>query len=264
MTKPADRRIAGAIAASALAWLLALGGLIGAVSILPELDWTRTVSLALLCGSPPSALWMTRRAIESRRVRMVVPAALLARRYHGSLDTITDSERRALRPIGATAHEVAARTGALLDELATVPSVRIFQGIRPAGADIPPIPHAVSAGRRLVLVESVAWPPGRYAAATTGRIHCDGVYIGQSARPLIAAVRHWQQILPCRHQVSAVIVVHQTTAGELALPAETTRDLAWIRAEDAVHNIRARLLNGGQTVSRNAVAALVAATADRP
>jgi hypothetical protein len=61
-----------------------------------------------------------------------------------------------------------------------------------------------------------------------------------------------------KRQVSAVIVVHQTTAGELALPAATTRDLAWVRAEDAVHNIRAHLLNGRQTVSRNAVAALVA------
>jgi hypothetical protein len=50
----------------------------------------------------------------------------------------------------------------------------------------------------------------------------------------------------------------------IAAAAGTTRDLAWVRAEDAVHNIRARLLNGRQTVSRNAVAALVAATADRP
>jgi hypothetical protein len=46
-------------------------------------------------------------------------------------------------------------------------------------------------------------------------------------------------------------------------PAGITRDLAWVRAEDAVDNIRAHLLNGQQTVSRNALAALVAATEDR-
>ena len=59
--------------------------------------------------------------------------------------------------------------------------------------------------------------PGRYAATPAGLIHCDGVYIGQSVRPLIVAVRHWRQALPRGHRVSALVVVHPTAEGELAI-----------------------------------------------
>ncbi|MGZ4435415.1 MAG: hypothetical protein ACXVW7_17590 [Trebonia sp.] len=204
---------------------------------------------------------MTRSA-DRRLADPVMPAVLAPGRYHGSLDTITDSERRALRPIGTSAHEVAVRTGALLTDLLALPGVRIFQGVRPAAAeDMPRIPHAISTGRQLLLVESVAWPPGRYAAGAAGRIHCDGTYIGQSVRPLINAVRHWRESLPRGHRVSALVVVHPTTEGDLALPSSTTRDLAWTRADDAVRDIRARLPRGRQAVSTRAVATLFAATA---
>lgn len=190
----------------------------------------------------------------------VVPATILSRRCHGSLDAITDSEQRALRPIGTTAHDVAARTGALLTGLFVLPSVRIFQGVRPTAADVPRVPHVISAGHRLVFVESVAWPSGRYATTAAGRIHCDGMYIGQSVRPLIAAVRHWREILPHGHLVSALVVVHPPADGELALPTATCRDLAWTRASDAVRDIRAQLPREQQATSIRAVAALLAAT----
>jgi hypothetical protein len=199
---------------------------------------------------------------DRRPAGPAVPTTTPSRRCHGSLDAITDSERRALRPIGATAHEVAARTGVLLAELFTLPDVRIFQGVRPAAADAPRIPHVISAGRQLVLIESVAWPPGRYAVTAVGGIHCDGVYIGQSVRPLIAAVRHWRETLPHGHQVSALVVVHPMAEGELALPAADARHLAWSCAGDAVRDIRAHLPRGRQPASIRAVAALVAATAE--
>jgi len=192
----------------------------------------------------------------------VIPAAVRPGRCHGSLAAITDSERRGLRPIGTTAREVAARTGILLNELLALPGVRIFLGVRAAAApDLPRIPHAISAGRQLILVESVAWPPGRYAARTAGRIHCDGTYIGQSVRPLVHAVRYWRETLPRGHRVSALVVVHPTTAGDLALPAPTPRDLAWSRSDEAVSVIGARLPRGQPAASTKAVAALFAATA---
>ena len=81
-------------------------------------------------------------------------------------------------------------------------------------------------------------------------------------RPLIAAVRHWRQALPRGHRVSALVVVHPTAEGELALPAATAPDLAWARACDAVRDIRAHLPRGRQPVSIKAVAALVAAIAE--
>jgi hypothetical protein len=197
---------------------------------------------------------------DRRTADPVVPAAILSRRSHGNLDAITDSERRTLRPIGMTAHEVAARTGVLLADLLVLPSVRIFQGVRPTAADTPRVPHVISAGCRLVFVESVAWPPGRYATTAAGRIHCDGVYIGQSVCPLIAAVRHWREILPHGHWVSALVVVHPTTDGELALPAATGPDLAWTRASEVVRDIRAHLPHERQATDMRAVAALIAAT----
>ena len=260
---PERLSIVAAVAASATAWLLALGGLIGTISVLPQLGWSRALSVAVLCAAPPSALWMTRRAIASRRIRAVVPPPLLEQRYHGRLETITDSERRSLRPIAATAYEVAARTGELLADLLAIPSVRIFHGVRPEGAELPPIPHAISAGRQLVFVESVAWPPGRYETAENGRIHCDGTYIGQSVRLLIATVDHWRKILPKSHHVSAVIVVHAAAEGDITLPAAAPGDLIWLHADDAIRDIREHILSGRQALSRNLLAALITATADR-
>jgi hypothetical protein len=188
------------------------------------------------------------------------PAA--SSRCYGSLEAITDSERRALRPIGVAAREVAGWTGALLGELLAVPGVRIFQGVRAPAGDAPRIPHAVSAGRGLVLVESVAWPAGQYATTAGGRVHCDGVYIGQSVRPLAAAVRHWREALPDGHRVTAVVVVHLAgRSGGLLLAPGAGRDLAWARPGEAVRCVRARLPRRRQAVSMRAVAALVAATA---
>jgi hypothetical protein len=206
---------------------------------------------------------MTRPA-NRRIAALVSPAEAVPGRCHGSLDAITDSERRALRPIGTTAHEVAVRTGVLLADLLALPGVRIFQGVLPAAAqDMPRIPHAISAGRRLILVESVAWPPGQYAARAVGRIHCDGTYIGQSVRPLINAVRYWRETLPHGHRVNALVVVHPTAEGDLTLPAPTVRDLAWTYADAAVRDIRALLPCGRPAVSMRAVAALAAATAEQ-
>ena len=187
---------------------------------------------------------------------------VLARRSHGTLDVITDSERRALRSIGLTAQEVAIKTGELLATVFTLPSVRIFHGVRPA-ADVPPVPHVISAGRRLIFVESVAWPPGRYVAASAGRIYCDGVYIGQSIRPLVTAIRGWRKLVPDDHRVSAVVVVHPTGDGELVLPAATGPDLAWTGSADAVREIHARLPGQWQATSMQAIAALIAAVAGR-
>jgi hypothetical protein len=205
------------------------------------------------------------RTLGHRIPSPVGPATVTPDRWHGSLDTITDSERRTLRPIGTTAHEVAARTGVLLEALPAGPGVRIFQGVRPAAAeDLPRIPHAICAGRQLILVESVAWPPGHYQVGQAGRIHCDGTYIGQSVLPLVNAARYWRATLPRGHRVSALVVVHPTGEGDLVLPTGTAAELAWTCAGDAgdaaAAAIRARLPRGRPPTSAQAVAALIAAT----
>jgi hypothetical protein len=127
---------------------------------------------------------------------------------------------------------------------------------------VPPFPHVVSAGSRLVFVESVTWPPGRYTTTAAGLVHCDGVYIGQSVRTLIAAVRKWRDDLPADHEVSALVVVHVTTDGELVLPDATGSGISWTCAGDAVSAVRARLSHRTEPVSLTAVAALIAATTE--
>jgi hypothetical protein len=248
--------------ASAACWLLAAGGLIGTIYLLPQLGWSESLSVAALCAAPPSALWLTRRAIASWREGDVVPLPAGEQRYHGRLEVITDSERRSLRPIASTAYEVAARTGELLADLMAIPSVQIFRGVRTIGTDLPLIPHAINAGRQLVLIESVAWPPGHYQTSASGRIYCDGTYIGQSVRPFIAAAEHWRKALPRTHRVIAMIVVHTRCDRAIRLPTPTTGDLIWICAEDAAHAIRRCLLSGRQDLSKSLVAALISATAD--
>ena len=190
-----------------------------------------------------------------------VLAARLASRFHGSLDAITDSERRALRPIGTTTRDVAERTGELLAGLLDRPGLWAFQGIRPTPASQPRIPHAISAGRQLVLVESVAWPPGRYTTTPACRIHCDGVHIGQSVAPLLAAIEHWRATLSCNHQVSALVVVHPAAQGTLTLPA-TAGGLAWSRGCDAVRHLTGLLPHGRQPTSLRLIGELFKAAAE--
>jgi hypothetical protein len=186
------------------------------------------------------------------------PITVLTHHSGSSLDVITDSERRSLRSIGITAKEAAVKTDSLLRHLLELPSVRVLLAVHPA-ADAPPVPHVVSSGCRLVFVESVAWPPGRYATTSAGRIYCDGVYIGQSVGPLVAAIRRWQANLPDGHWVSAVVVVHSIGDGEIVLPAASAQDLVWTRSRDAVRAVRAHLPHQPRPASVAAIAALLRA-----
>jgi hypothetical protein len=274
MTHPAERRNAIvrylpgpatvwlAVLGTAAGWLVAFGGLVGTVALLPDLSWPGTIFPLLLCGSPPTAWWATRRVLTFRRVRHRVPDAVLEQRHHGDLSSIDLNGQRSLRPIGATVAEVAEYTDDLLTGLTTVPNMRIFRGFRPAGTTLPPTSHAVSAGRTLILVESVAWPPGWYRTGVDGRIHCDGQYIGQSVDPLLAAIRSVRATLPRRHQVSALVVVYPTGTARYALPA-ATGELAWTLAGDAPPYLRERLARDPVTVSRLAVATLRSGLVDQ-
>jgi hypothetical protein len=244
---------------SSVAWLVAAAGLIGVVSFLPVMGWPQVASLVALCGGPQGALWAARHVRQSRRVLAAVTEPMLEQRLHGTLDAISDSQCRTLRPIGMAAGDVAARTGSRLAELIEIPSVRIFHGVRAPGCPAPPIAHVVAAGRTLILVESVAWPAGRYAIDASGRVNCDGRYIGQSVQPLVEAVQHWRTLLPRNHRVSALVVVHTAPDGRYTLPVDVGTDLTWVRIDDVFDHLAARVSHH-RHVSTHSIAALVAAT----
>lgn len=252
-------RIAGALVGTISIWTLSLVALVVILSIAPELGLARSVYGLTLCASPLVTMWPSRRLLAAWRMQATVPHSVLRQRCHGSLDSIVDSEKRPLRPIGTSAADVARRTGALLAELTTVRGVRIFRGVRPPDSRMPPTTHAIIAGRAIILVESVAFPAGAYEIAADGRIWCDGVYIGQSVAPLSAAVRQWRTVLPSGHRIEALIVVHSTAGSGCELPDASPPGMAWVRAADTVREIRGRIPRW-RPVSRRAVAALVAAT----
>lgn len=251
------------VAAESVAWLVTVAALAVVTVRVGTGGWDASLSWLVLCGSGPSAVWVARRVRAARDARALLPPDVLERRYHGSLAVIRDTERRSLRSIGASSYDVAARTGVLLAGLTAVPGVRIFLGVRPAGTHLPPTPHAVSAGRHLVLVESVAWPPGCYQVAASGEVLCDDVYIGQSVRPLRDAVRHWRRSLPRGSRVTARVVVHPPYGAKVALPRGADGDIGWLLAEEAEADIRQYISTDRRPPHRSTVAALVSATASR-
>jgi hypothetical protein len=196
----------------------------------------------------------TRQYVVLRRTYALGPAALPDRRTYGDLSTV-DDDHRALRPVGADSLEVAAHTDEMLAALTELPSVRIFRGIRPTGARRCVAAHAVSAGRLLILVESVAWPPGTYTVDAPGRVHCGEYQIGQSVHPLTAAVRALRVLLPFDHRVNAVVAVRRTGPGVYHLPADTGQ-VSWVFAEDLGDFLYRRLRKYPRTVSRRTIAAL--------
>ena len=252
-------RIVSALLGTVSVWMLALVALAGIVSVAPELGLARSVYGLTLCASPIVTMWPSRRLLAAWRMQPTVPHSVLRQRCHGNLDSIVDSEKRPLRPIGASAADVAHRTGALLAELTTVRGVRIFRGVCPPDTEMPPTAHAIVAGRAIILVESVAFPAGAYQVAADGRIWCDGVYIGQSVAPLSTAIKQWRTVLPSDHRIEALIVVHGTAGGGCELPDGSPPGMAWVRAADTIREIRGRIPRW-RPVSRRAMAVLMAAT----
>jgi hypothetical protein len=150
----------------------------------------------------------------------------MAPRLHGTLDGLTDSEQRPLRPIGTSVREVAARTGRQLTRLAGLPGVRLFSCVT-LGDGLPPIAHAVTQGRRVLLVESVAWPCGVYTTAPDGAVLCD-----------------------------AVVVVHPSDAGVLDLPKAAPAELTWLPAGELTGQLGRRLRRDATAVRPHTVGAL--------
>jgi hypothetical protein len=256
---PGQFGIIAAAAASLTGWLMTLACLVSVVSFVPDIGWTEIGYIVVLCVAPQCAILATRHVRSSLRIRATLPPSLVDRRLHGNLDAVSDGRLRPLRSIGTAAAEVTAQTGALLIGLISNPGVHVFHSIRATSSRIPVVAHAVTAGRTVTLVESVAWPPGQYQVDHDGRLRCDGRYIGQSVDLLLAAVRYWKAALPRSHRVTAIVVIHRTGPGRYALPATLSSEIEWAEPETALGTLRARTA-GRRNVSAHVLAALATAT----
>jgi hypothetical protein len=254
MARPAELSIRYLPGRATLAVTLAAGGVAWALVVVGLLLSHEPLDLAVPLAFAVLALVATRHYVALRRT-FTVDGFLLDRRTHGDL-AAADDDHRALRPVGACCREVASRTDEVLAGLTDIPSVRIFRGIRPTGARRAVAAHAVSAGRLLILVESVAWPPGGYAVDAAGRVCCGEHPIGQTTGPLVAAVRALRVVLPINHRVTAMVAVRRSGGdGHLRLPADT-RLVSWVFADELALRLRARLSRYPRTVSRHTIAAL--------
>jgi len=256
---PGQFSIIVAATASLTGGLLTVACLISVVSFVPDIGWTEIGHIVVLCVVPQCAILAARYVRSSLRLRATLPPSLVDGHLHGNLDAIPDSRLRPLRSIGTAAADVAAQTGALLIGLISNPGVHVFHSIRPASNHIPVVAHAVTAGRTVTLIESVAWPPGRYHVDHDGRVTCDGRYIGQSVDLLQAAVRYWRAALPRSHRVTAIVVVHRTGPGRYALPTALSTEIEWAEPDIALGTLRARTA-GRRRVSAHALATLAVAT----
>ncbi|XVU22766.1 hypothetical protein ACQPZJ_36660 [Actinoplanes sp. CA-054009] len=164
----------------------------------------------------------------------------MVHRLRDRLDKLIDDESRPLRPIGMSARDAAAHTGALLDRFAGAPGVRLYAGVRLTERG-PRVGFAVMTATRLLLVESVAWPSGSYSVTPEGRVLCDGVYIGQSVHPLLCSVRLLRRLSRGR-QIGAAVVVHPAGAGTPSLPALSPAGPSWLLPGAVGPHIARRLL----------------------
>lgn len=101
--------------------------------------------------------------------------------------------------------------GERVQVLERMPGVRIVHGLRLPGGDqdVATVSHAVLAGHRLAVIDSVLWRPGAYAIDARGQVCCDGVPLSAAAQEFphrvermheyfgdIAEVRGWLTIVP--------------------------------------------------------------------
>ncbi|KAA9161380.1 DnaJ domain-containing protein [Amycolatopsis acidicola] len=187
-------------AAILLAWLLLV--------VLPlTADWLLFAVWLLLATAV--AIWLVRRHLELARAR-----ARFATEFGGV--TVFG------RP-GADADQWGERlTAELLERYLTrLPHVRVFHGLALPGSVFADVDHAVLAGKRLVLVESKTWLPGRYGADDDGTLWRDDRLFRGGATRLPEAIEAYRNLLP-GVEVRGALVVYPSRAGEITTEADFT------------------------------------------
>ncbi|GDY31186.1 J domain-containing protein [Gandjariella thermophila] len=137
-----------------------------------------------------------------------------------------------------------------------IPSARVFHQVTWPGTEFPEVDHAVLCGHRLVLIDSMIWPGGRYTVDRQGYIQRDGKSFGGGALVLGEAARAFQLLLP-RLEVRGVVLVWPETSDAAASSTWEGTDVAVTGAEGFVREVGDWLAGQPTTVDRNVLAVLL-------
>jgi hypothetical protein len=245
---------------AALAWVsYGLALLLGAGGIALMVRQNVITGLLLLvfgAGIPVVAVLGLRDARIRVAARMFTPE-IRARRVFGRPEPARIFGASVRHPREARRELAVRLTGDLLARyLADIPAARVFHQVTWPGTEFPEVDHAVLCGHRLVLIDSMIWPPGRYSVDRQGYVQRDGKSFGGGALVLGEAARAFQLLLP-RLEVRGVVVLWPESSDETVSSTWEGTDVAVTGAEGFIREVGDWLAGQPTTVDRNVLAVLL-------
>jgi hypothetical protein len=225
---------------SPLAWvsygLAAVVGVAGLALMVTHHVVIGLVLLAFAAGIPVISVLAVRDARARVADRMFTPE-IRARRVFGEPHPARVFGAALRYPHDKRRELAVLLTNRLLDRYLTrIPAARVFHQVTWPGSAHAEIDHAVLCGHRLVLIDSVIWPEGKYSVDRSGYVHRDGKSFGGGAFVLGEATRAFQLLLP-RLEVRGVLLVWPETSGNAPSSTWNGTDVAVTGAEDFVREV---------------------------
>jgi hypothetical protein len=142
---------------------------------------------------------------------------------NGRWERVTGEPGGVLRPNASTLERRTAiaeqLTAPLLSELLRMPGVAIVHRIQFPGSATAHIGHAVVAGGRIALIDSVLWEPADYRLDNWGRVLRNGALDESIAIALPIAADRFTAALPYA-PIESWVVVHRLTDGQLTASSD--------------------------------------------
>lgn len=133
--------------------------------------------------------------------------------------------------------------------LTRLPGARIFHGLAWPGSQFADIDHAVLCGRRLVLIESKMWLPGRYSADPDGTLwRNDHVFRGGHTR-LAAGLAAFRTLLP-ELDISGALIIYPCRSGAVTTEASADAPAPPMTPTQFVHEVGGWLAADPATLDR--------------
>ncbi len=134
--------------------------------------------------------------------------------------------------------------------LGQIPAARIFHGLAWPGSSRAEVDHAVLCGRKLLLIESRAWPAGHYTSDGNGGLLRDGESFDGASLRLGRTVAAYQMLLP-KVQVEGIVLVHTDEPGLVTCRMPDSVPLEVLSPETFVRHVGARLADEPAVVERD-------------